>query len=45
MNTTIIEFERETLIAGIKALFELLTYEEKTALIQRIEESRQIRVV
>ena len=45
MNTTIIEFERETLIAEIRALFELLSYEEKAALIQRIEESRQMRAV
>ena len=37
--------ELEELKARVRALFELLTYEEKIATIQRIEESRQMRAV
>lgn len=37
--------ELEELKTEIRALFKLLTYEEKIALIQRIEESIQMRAV
>lgn len=37
--------ELEELKARVRTLFELLTYEEKTTLIQEIEESIQMRAV